>query len=281
LAGQIVLQGKLMRAPVSVIIPCYRCADTVQRAIESVIAQTLPPAEMLLIEDCSDDQGNTLAVLFSLQEKYCDSIDIKVIPLPTNGGPGVARNAGWDEAKQPYVAFLDADDSWHPKKIEIQYAWMSAHPEVDLTGHQSKLISPDEIILELPEQFPVSHVRPLKFLLSNSLPMRSVMLRRETILQRFSPDKRRAEDYLLWLTVIFSGHQVFRIELPLSYSYKSDFGVSGLTADLWKMEKGELDTYKRIHADGHISGALYLFVQGFSLAKYMRRLLMIRFRLGI
>lgn len=270
-----------MRAPVSVIIPCYRCADTVQRAIESVIAQTLPPAEILLIEDCSDDQGKTLAALFSLQEKYCNSIDIKVIPLPTNGGPGVARNVGWDEAKQPYVAFLDADDSWHPKKIEIQYAWMSSHPAVDLTGHQSKLIGPDDTIPDLLEKFPASHVRPLKFLLSNSLPMRSVMLRRERILQRFSPDKRRAEDYLLWLTIIFSGHQVFRIELPLSYSYKSDFGESGLTADLWKMEKGELDTYKRVYADGHISGVLYLFIQCFSLAKYLRRQLMIRFQLWI
>ncbi len=269
-----------MRAPVSVVIPCYRCSDTVRRAIESVIEQTMLPAEMLLIEDCSDDQGSSLAALFSLQGQYRSVIDIKVFSLAINGGPGVARNVGWDEAKQPYVAFLDADDSWHPMKIEIQYGWMCSHPAVDLTGHQSTLIASAGVIADLPEQIPVSRVRPLRFLLSNSLPMRSVMLRREKILQRFCPDKRRAEDYLLWLTVIFSGHEVFRIELPLSYSYKSDFGESGLTADLWKMEKGVLDTYQRIYADGHISGALYLFVQCFSLAKYLRRLLVLRLRVG-
>jgi len=104
-----------MQAPVSVIIPCYRCADTIGRAVESMIWQTLPPKEILLVEDYSQDEGKTLASLYDLQRKFQDKITIKVIPLLKNGGPGGARNTGWDEAQQPYLAFLDADDSWHPR----------------------------------------------------------------------------------------------------------------------------------------------------------------------
>ncbi|MHB1099234.1 MAG: glycosyltransferase family 2 protein, partial [Burkholderiales bacterium] len=111
----------LAKVPVSVIIPCYRCAETIARAVDSVLKQTLPPEEILLVEDCSGDDGNTLAVLHSLQQ---NNPFIRVIPLAKNGGPAAARNAGWDAAKQPYIAFLDADDAWHPKKLEIQYSWM-------------------------------------------------------------------------------------------------------------------------------------------------------------
>ena len=59
-----------MQAPVSVIIPCYRCTETIERALASVAQQTLLPEEVLLVEDCSDDERKTLDVLYRLQQQY-------------------------------------------------------------------------------------------------------------------------------------------------------------------------------------------------------------------
>ena len=82
---------------VSVIIPCYRCASTIRRAIQSVINQTQKPAEVVLVDDASADE--TLVVLRELEEQYPDWI--KVIALTENKGAASARNAGWAMANQP------------------------------------------------------------------------------------------------------------------------------------------------------------------------------------
>ncbi|MCR4303908.1 MAG: glycosyltransferase [Gallionella sp.] len=266
-----------MQSPVSVIIPCYRCADTIERAVESVIVQTLPPKEILLVEDCSDDKGVALASMSRLQQNFQGKASIRIIPLKKNSGPGGARNVGWDEAQQPYLAFLDADDSWHPRKLEIQYQWMESHPEVALTGHPSVLIESGKSIPVLPEQLKARPISGYSLLISNCFPTRSVMLRRE-IAYRFDPAKRYAEDYLLWLRIVLGGKSAWLLELPLAYSYKADFGAKGLTGNLWKMEIGELDTYRRVCKDGMIPRTVHLGLSLLSLLKYLRRLILVYFQ---
>lgn len=108
-------------AKLSVIIPCYRCASTIERSVASIASQTMLPAEVILVDDKSND--TTIDKLRQLKDLYKNDW-IKIISLPVNSGPSVARNTGWDAATQDYIAFLDADDSWHHKKIEIQYNWM-------------------------------------------------------------------------------------------------------------------------------------------------------------
>lgn len=260
-----------MHAPVSVVIPCYRCAETIERAVASVALQSLMPAEIILIDDFSNDHGMTLAALNRVRQKFGDAFPILLIQLQANGGPGTARNAGWDAASGEYVAFLDADDSWHPEKVEIQYKWMVCHPEVTLTGHSSRQIKLGKDFPALPGKWQASRITPRSLLISNRFPTRSVMLKRE-LPYRFVPGKRFAEDYLLWLTVVLKGHTATLLELPLAYSYKSNFGEGGLTRALWKMEKGELDTYTRIYRDELISLPTYLASLVHSFAKYLRRL---------
>src|SRR5690606_29412442 len=85
---------------------------------------------------------------------------IRVVPLELNGGAAAARNAGWNSATGKYVAFLDADDTWHPQKIEVQYKWMEAHPEVGLTGHAHRDghlgVQSTYLLSNLPDFKPVS-----------------------------------------------------------------------------------------------------------------------------
>ncbi|MDM8549576.1 glycosyltransferase family 2 protein [Desulfobacterales bacterium HSG2] len=256
--------------PISVIIPCYNCADTIERAVNSVVSQTCRPAELVLTDDASND--STLSKILELKERLGKEW-IKVIALKHNSGPAAARNAAWDAADEKYLAFLDADDSWHPRKIEIQYSWMKRHPEVVLTGHrciQADNKAPDPRLPAMNWRF--FQVRPVRLLISNKMLTRSVMLLRN-LPYRFNINKRHAEDYLLWLEIVLNGYAAWYLDLPLGYSYKSPFGEGGLTGDLWKMEKGELDTFRRLYRKGLLSAFSTCCMTFFSLMKYMRRLL--------
>jgi glycosyltransferase involved in cell wall biosynthesis len=259
-----------MRSPVSVIIPCYRCADTIGRAVESIAAQSVQPVEVLLVEDASGDGGATLQALHDVQQRFRDRLDIRVIALEKNGGPGTARNAGWEIASQPYIAFLDADDAWHPNKLEIQHGWMRAHSEVVLTAHFSASMRPGDPFPPLSEAVDAYEVGVPALLVSNRFPTRSVMLKRD-ITQRFEPGKRYAEDYLLWLRIVLGGQPAWMLKAPLACAFKAAFGAGGLTGRLWRTERGEIDTYRQVYSDGLISLPACLALQAVSWLKFLRR----------
>jgi len=257
-------------APVSVVIPCFRCEGTIARAVESVMRQALPPAEILLVEDCSGDGGRTLNALRELQKTRSEGI-IKVIVMEKNGGAAAARNRGWDAATQPYVAFLDADDAWHPDKLKIQYQWMAGHPDVDICGHQIKVVSSAAEIGSPPEPVAAIRIERRSWLFSCRFSTISVMLRRDLPF-RFEAGKRHAEDYLLWLRIALNGHDAWRIEAPYAFCFKPLYGSGGLTENLWEVEKGELDTYRRIYREQLISFVAFAGLAVFSFMKYLRRL---------
>ena len=259
-----------MFAPVSVIIPCYRCTETIERAFRSILQQSVLPEEVLMIEDGSGDGGKTLSMLHNLRQRHQEKLEIKVVELRENKGPSVARNTGWKVAGRPYIAFLDADDAWHPRKIEIQYNWMKAHPEVAFSGHTHRVMNEDNEVPDLPNAWSTRQVGGKHLLFCNRFSTPCVMLRRN-IPFRFDPDKRYSEDYLLWLKIILGGYQGWRLELPLAFCYKPDFGSSGLSGDLWQMEKGQLDTYWRLYQRGLISPLIMPFLIFLSMAKYFRR----------
>ncbi len=251
------------------VIPCYRCALTIERAIQSVLDQTVLPREIILVDDFSNDAGQTLAVLNNIQRLNV-SLPVHIISLSKNGGPGTARSAGWDLAVQQYIAFLDADDSWHPKKIEIQWGWMSRHPDVALSGHGTTMIADSSLAPKILTEFAVQQISFNRLLVKNWFPTRSVMLRRD-IPYRFTPGKRYAEDYLLWLRIAAQSLESWYIPVDLAYSFKQDYGESGLTADMWKFEIGELECYRQLYAQKAISRFTLLGVISLSLMKYFRR----------
>jgi glycosyltransferase involved in cell wall biosynthesis len=264
-----------MQAPVSVIIPCYRCTETIERAVASIARQTLPPEDVLLVEDGSDDAGKTRDFLKRLQQKYRDRIAVKIISLENNGGPAVARNAGWDAATQPYIAFLDADDEWHPEKLEIQYEYMRENPEIAVTGHRYIVLPNSK---PGPHAFSISSytsISPLSLLFKSCFPTSSAMLR-NNVPFRFAPGKRYSEDFYLWQQLAFAGFPIVRIEAPLAHYYKALYGEGGLSAQLWKMEQGELSNFAALYRAGSINGLALVAATGLSIAKYLKRLVVTR-----
>jgi len=259
-------------APVSVVVPCFRCASTIERALASIMRQTMKPAEVILVDDASGD--GTFAVLHGLAQQHPGWI--KVIALDKNLGAASARNAGWEAASQPYLAFLDADDAWHPEKIRIQYLWMMAHPEYGLTGHAHSVErSRGEQCAKLYEMVDALPVSPFQALLSCPFSTSTVMLKRDLPF-RFKEHKRYIEDYLLWLQMILSGVPSVFIDAPLAMTFKPDFGAAGLSAQLWEMEKGELDTYREVHKAGLLGFLPMLCLLAYSLVKYVRRLVIVK-----
>lgn len=263
-------------ADVSVVIPCYRCKHTIKRALDSVYNQTLRPAEIILVEDASDDE--TLEYLNSISKEYSAGW-IKVVPLEINSGPGTARNVGWNASNQRYVAFLDSDDSWHPQKIEIQYLWMERNPHVALTGQMGVVIS--EAVDATAKCFHMnqvvfSEISKFRLLLSNKFSTPSVLIRRE-VQYRFTAGKRFCEDYELWCKVVCAGHGCFTVNVPLTFCYKPLYGHAGLSGDLWNMESGELNVYDVLLKNGSINMAVAFFLKAWSLMRYFRRTIRIKF----
>lgn len=267
--------------PVSVVIPCHECAESIDRALVSVEKQSRLPRQLILVDDASADGGRTLERLHAFQRRAQALIeDVVVIALPANVGPGEARNIGWERATEEFVAFLDADDAWHPEKLRLQCEWMLDHPQAVITGHQTRLWDGRDhpnLTGELRGELRASPVSRRRLLLGNVFPTRSVMLRRELGL-RFEPGMRRSEDYHLWLRIVMRGDQAWLLELPLSYSFKADFGASGLSASLWKMERAELDTYSRLRSAGHYSTLVWGGLCLWSWLRFFRRLALVRHR---
>lgn len=254
---------------VSAIIPCYRCAGTVRRAALSVAAQAMRPAELLLVDDGSED--GTGRMLQALQAEL--GTWVRVITLPKNRGAAAARNAGWDAARGAYLAFLDADDTWLPGKIERQYRFMQAHPEFAITGHLARY---GERIP--PAQEPeFREITRLMVLLKNPMVTPSLMLRRDAPL-RFEPAARHMEDQRLLQEAVFRGLRVARLRDVLAVVHKPAYGAGGLSSQLWAMERSELANYSSLRRRRRIGALAYGALAVYSLSKFCRRLVLVGLR---
>jgi glycosyltransferase involved in cell wall biosynthesis len=259
-------------APVTAVVPCYRCRDTVERAVRSILKQTRPVSEILLIEDGSGD--GTLQYLQAMVAKLGDP-RIHLIALSENGGPGVARNAGWEQASQPWLAFLDADDAWHPRKIELQFGWVEGHAGVEFVAHDTAPWS--ESARALPEIVPDGVlVSPRHLLFRNVIPTRSVILRKGLPL-RFPP-KRNSEDYMLWLELAFGGTTCWKLPIALVFSFRPEFSRGGASGALWEHEREELHCYRVLFRSGRIGAPTAMAASTFSLLKFLRRLAVVASR---
>ena len=257
-----------MTAPVSVVVPCFRCAPTIRRCVASVAAQTWRPAELILVDDGSDD--NTLDVLERLRDEY-ERGWISVVSLSSNRGPAAARNEGWECASQPFVAFLDADDTWHSDKIALQCRWMLDHPQTALSFHRyGRTLDRDA-----PGPPRVRARVPLyAFLVRNPAATPTVMLRR-SLAARFDPQMRRCEDYHLWLTIAGRGARIDFLDVGFARGYKAPFGEGGLSSSLWQMQRGEWEALRKFRDAGYVGRGLHTVLSAWSFIKFLRRVALV------
>jgi len=106
---------------VSIITPAYNAEDYIVATIESVLAQSDPHWELLIVDDCSKDQTRDRVKEYSQKDSR-----VKLIEASQNGGPARARNLGLRAAQGTYLAFLDADD---PSYLKLNYSALSSSGE--------------------------------------------------------------------------------------------------------------------------------------------------------
>jgi glycosyltransferase involved in cell wall biosynthesis len=112
---------------VSVVIPVFNSAATIECVLDSVAAQTYRPLEIIVVDDCSND--DTVR-----RVREWRTLPVKLYRQSRNHGPSRTRNAGIAAATGDYVAFLDSDDIWHPDKLAKQMARFAANPRATLVA---------------------------------------------------------------------------------------------------------------------------------------------------
>ena len=179
---------------VSIITPCYNGERFVAEAIRSVQAQTYASWEMIIVDDCSEDESVAVVEAFILSDER-----IRLLSLATNGGPARARNRAIEEARGRYIAFLDCDDLWLPTKLEEQVSFMQrhGHPFV-FCGYQ--IVSETGVV--------TSRVRPPRRLdyraLLKTCPIGCLTVVYDTgyFGKQYMPEIQKRQDFALWLKLL-------------------------------------------------------------------------------
>jgi glycosyltransferase involved in cell wall biosynthesis len=125
------------RPDVAVVIPCFNQAHYLAEAIESVLAQTLRPAELIVVDDGSEDNS------FEVAGRYEAVTRVR----QPNQGVAAARNAGWRTASGESLVFLDADDRLLPEALEVGVAALHQRPQVAFVSGVPRDIGDDGRIL--------------------------------------------------------------------------------------------------------------------------------------
>ena len=216
---------------VSVIVPHFNRPDLVREALLSIHAQTVRPAEVLLVDDGSSAEN---------LEKLTSLSDLATIIRSTqNAGVSAARNLGAHQATAHWLAFLDDDDLWLPDKLERQIRYIEAHPEVKALGGGMTMRSPgrpDEYWGEM-DTYKVTLAHALCFTASMS---GSLLIRRDVFLKLggFDAHLSHMEDYEFGIRLLASGCETHFLGEPL---FIYDRGARHqASAQLTRMYKGEM-----------------------------------------
>jgi glycosyltransferase involved in cell wall biosynthesis len=196
---------------ISVIIPTYNMASYLPEAIESVLAQTYKDLEIIVIDDGSTDNTKEVVV------PYLNRIQFLEL---ANGGPSKARNCAIRRSSGEYVAFLDADDTWYPDKLERQMAIFSYRPNHNLVYSDALITSTND---SQEDRLWFSYKRRVKsgwvfsYLLNeNFITLSSVIVKRDCLERAglFDEDLKCWEGYDLWLRIAFE-NQIGIVNAPL------------------------------------------------------------------
>ncbi|HJX50847.1 MAG TPA: glycosyltransferase family 2 protein [Candidatus Nanoarchaeia archaeon] len=218
---------------VSVIMPAYNAERYIEEAIDSVLKQTFSDFELIIVNDCSNDNTRKVIDKAIKEDPRCFVIDLK-----ENKGKAHALNIGIQQARGALICILDTDDIFFSDKLEQQVKFMNEHPEVDMLYGGAKYFSDSEEELEQREVLDSSEdlyanlkkagEKTLEELNSQhhgilnkgdaTITSCSVMIRRKIFaVCKFDENLRNIEDYDMWYQIIGKGFKIHGIKKPFYY----------------------------------------------------------------
>lgn len=197
---------------VSVVVPFRDQGSMLAQACRSLQAQSVPDWECLLVDDGSASQARAVAASLTAADQR-----FRLLSVPERDhfpGPWLARNCGIAAARAPLVAFLDADDLWHPAKLELQLVLHNGTGlDLSVTGYYRY---EDETLRIREVRVPPRTMGEETLFLGNAIPLSTVLIRRSLLLdEAFRPE--RHEDFGLWLRLFAVGQKPHygRLAAPL------------------------------------------------------------------
>jgi len=186
---------------ISVVIPLYNKAPHIARALDSVLAQSSQPDEIIVVDDGSTDGGAEIVA------PYVQKHGVRLI-RQKNAGVSAARNRGVSEAKSEYIAFLDADDYWHDNHIAVLRDLIAQYPQASLMSTAHVIVRGDKIYRPrssypdgwygLVDDFCLRYARGLSLINSVTACAKKIDLLR---VGAFPVGVRRGEDIICWINL--------------------------------------------------------------------------------
>jgi len=217
---------------VSVIMPCYNMASYISDSIKSVVAQTYPNWELLIVDDASTDETVKIIESYSQTDSR-----IRFATKTQNSGIADTRNQCIQMAQGQFLAFLDADDIWHPEKLEKQLKFM-VEKNVGFTYSTYDWIDEDGNTLN---KFinTIGNLDYETYLRNTIIGCSTVMVNKTIIGDVVVPKFRTSEDTATWLDILKKGFLAYAIDEPLvSYRIRQHSASSNklkASSDLWRV----------------------------------------------
>lgn len=262
---------------VSIIIPVYNSEKTISRSVESVVTsieRVTQDYEILCIDDGSSDGS-----LSMLKEMASQNKRIKVIHQD-NAGAASARNRGLEIAKGDYIAFNDSDDEWIEPHASVLLETFREYPEVSCVSanhdvERQRVYGLRKSGVEIYEVNLTAQQFKNYFSPPNSMVSREII----EFGVRFDSAMKGSEEVLFYNHILKNFKCLF-INKMISRSilHKFRFGESGLSGNLREMEKGELYAIRDAHRNLGIPFFIYVFACIVSFTKYIRRIIIVKFR---
>ena len=195
---------------ISVITPVYNCADFICATIDSVKSQTYVKWELILVDDCSTDDSVALCLKYSQLDSR-----IKLYRNLVNMGAAQSRNIALGNSKGKFVCFLDSDDLWRPKKLELQLAFMrNTGSSISFTSYQLMSERGQRLNRKIKAVKKLGYTDYLK---NTNIGMSTSMLDCTKTGPVSFKNIRTRQDTHLWLSLLKRGHVAFGMEENLVY----------------------------------------------------------------
>ena len=179
---------------VGVVVPTFERPEETLRAVESVLAQTMPVAQIIVVDDGSNEKSLT-----RLKSKL-EGLPIELIELSHSGHPGIVRNAGLQKIRTEWVAFLDSDDSWKPEKIQVQFDQISKLNAVAVCSNATLISNHENFFPKFPKRISIRKLLRRNLIITSSVVVKTSVLR-EVDGFATSTFSRGSEDYATWLRI--------------------------------------------------------------------------------
>jgi glycosyltransferase involved in cell wall biosynthesis len=252
---------------IAVVIPAYNASAWIDETLRSVLEQTRPPEEIIVVNDGSTDDTSERA--------RSQGSSVTVVDQP-NGGPPAAYNRGFDEARSNYVAMCPADDLWHPRKLEWQDEVLTREPSVDVLFARARFFGQSDDDLH-PHPAGRGVLDRASFMremyAADVVPAPTTLVRRELHqrLGRFD-ESLPSEDYEFWMRALRAGATFFHDTRELARLRIHGGNVSMRGVDIWEMNHAIRSAYAPDIGDSELSSRL--------LAHDLREIARCRFGLG-